>query len=284
MATTKKNKPAAAKKPATAKQPDHDGHKAVSRSKPKHPEGTAAQPEEKRTKTTAKTTTKGKAKGKAATAAGKRTSAKPKAAGAERRSAAKVRKPKPASPHPARAAAEGNGHHERQAAQSPAPALAAGPKRPRTEREERISLGLFQALEDYASSHQLGRVMAHGRFDWGEIEDPGLDPDLAFVSFERWAGYRHVPTHLPWHVVPDLVVEIVRDSEETAPISRWLEAYFQAGVRRVWVVYPEQLKVHDYESVSASRVVGRDQALVGGEMLPGFQLPLRKLMADSAAH
>ncbi len=153
-------------------------------------------------------------------------------------------------------------------------------KTARSPQAEQVFLNLFEALEGHAKSQNLGHVVKDAQFDWGEIENPDLHPDLAFVSFERWAAYRHVPKDLTWHVVPDLVVEVVRGSEQTEPISSWLEHYFHAGVNRVWVVYPDQLKIHDHESLSSSRVLDRNQALEGGAILPGFQMPLKALLAE----
>ena len=149
----------------------------------------------------------------------------------------------------------------------------------RSTRAEEIFLSLFEALEAHAKSQGIGQVAQDAQFDWGETGNQELSPDLAFVSFERWAAYRHVPKDLTWHVVPDLVVEIVRESEETEPISMWLEQYFHAGVNRVWVVYPDQLKIHDHESLSSSRIIDRDQTLDGGTILPGFQMPVKAMAA-----
>jgi Uma2 family endonuclease len=105
---------------------------------------------------------------------------------------------------------------------------------------------------------------------------------LAFVSFDRWAPYRHVPKDLTWHIVPDLVVEIVRESEQTEPISTWLDHYFRAGVHRVWVVYSNELEVHDHDSPDSARVIDRTETLDGGTILPGFQLALKALTGDDA--
>ncbi len=154
------------------------------------------------------------------------------------------------------------------------------PKAARSPDAERLFLNLFEALEAHAKARAIGHVTKDTRFDWGDIGEQELHPDLAFVSFDRWAAYRHVPKELTWHVVPDLVVEIIRGSEQTEPISAWLEQYFQAGVNRVWVIYPDQLKVHDHESLESSRVLGRDQVLDGGAILPDFQLPLKELLRE----
>jgi hypothetical protein len=162
------------------------------------------------------------------------------------------------------------------------PAAATTPGTPRkavrSPQAEQVFLRLFEALDAHAKSQRIGHVAQDPQFDWGEAGNQELNPDLAFVSFDRWAPYRHVPKELPWHVVPDLVVEIVRGSEHTEPISTWLEHYFQAGVNRVWVVYPDQLKIHDHDSLASSRVINSDQTLDGGSILPGFQMSVKALI------
>ena len=153
-------------------------------------------------------------------------------------------------------------------------------KAARSQQAERIFLSLFEALDAHAKSQGIGHVAQDAQFDWGEAGNQELQPDLAFISFDRWAAYRHVPKGLTWHVVPDLVVEIIHRSEQTEPISALLNHYFRAGVNRVWMVYPDQLKIHDHDSLSSARVLDRDQSLDGGSVLPGFQLPLKELLTE----
>lgn len=164
-----------------------------------------------------------------------------------------------------------------------APAAESAPgtqrKAGRSPQAEQVFLSLFEALDAHAKSQGIGHVVQDAQFDWGETGNQELSPDLAFVSFDRWAPYRHVPKELTWHVVPDLVVVIVRGSEQTEPISTWLDHYFHAGVNRVWVVYPDQPKIHDHDSLTSSRVLDREQTLDGGSILPGFQMPVKALIA-----
>jgi Uma2 family endonuclease len=152
----------------------------------------------------------------------------------------------------------------------------ATPKPARSDVAERAYGNLRIALEVYTRLYGRGHVTGEAHFDWGEAEAENLSPDLAFVSYERWAPYRHVPKN-HWHVVPDLVVEIIRNSEQSAQLNNWLDAYFRSGVRRVWVVYPEQSKVHDHESLSSAHVLQGQDVIDGGDMLPGFRLAVREL-------
>ena len=102
--------------------------------------------------------------------------------------------------------------------------------------------------------------------------DLDLRPDLAFISCERWAQCRHVPTNHVWHVVPDLVVEIIRSSEQTEKLSDSLEAYFRSGVNRVWIIYPEQLKIHDHDSLSSSGSLAATTRSTAGPSCLDFSL------------
>jgi len=153
-----------------------------------------------------------------------------------------------------------------------------GSAAPRSESESQIVQRLFSALDECAKSRGMGHVAQDALFDWGESTEQELHPDLAFVSFERWAPYRHVPTPHIWHVVPDLVVQVKRKSEPADRLGSCLECYFQSGVRRGWVVDPDKGKIHDHESPSSARALGHGQVIDGGEVLPGFEFPVGEVM------
>jgi Uma2 family endonuclease len=141
-------------------------------------------------------------------------------------------------------------------------------------------LNLSQALGAFASSHRLGRIAHHMRFDWGEIENPDLQPELAYVSYDRWAEYRHVPSTLTWHVVPDLVVEIAERSMNRGGLDSRLKDYFRAGVARVWLIDPSKSQIVEYQSPSDSRTFQRDQKIEGGDIIPGFELSVKELARE----
>ena len=62
-------------------------------------------------------------------------------------------------------------------------------------------------------------------------------------------------------------------------IARKLQEYFQAGVRLVWIVDPKTQTAQAYTAPTKFRKIGKDQALTGGAVLPGFTLPLKDLFA-----
>ena len=77
--------------------------------------------------------------------------------------------------------------------------------------------------------------------------------------------------------MPDLAVEIISLTNTADEVAGKLEEYYQAGVRLVWVVYPVQMKIYVYTSTSQIRVLSPGDELDGGDVLPGFRLPLREL-------
>jgi Uma2 family endonuclease len=103
-------------------------------------------------------------------------------------------------------------------------------------------------------------------------------PDFAFVSFDRWPIDRPMPPRgNAWDVVPDLAVEVTSPTDFAAEQLRKVWEYFQAGVRLVWIVYPNERCVHVYEAWNRVRILTEADILDGGVVLPGFQYPLDRL-------
>src|SRR5262245_56011762 len=59
-----------------------------------------------------------------------------------------------------------------------------------------------------------------------------------------------------------------------------LREYFTAGVRLVWYVDPVLQEVHVYTALDRREVLTADHTLHGGEVLPGFTLRVRQLLAE----
>ncbi len=59
-----------------------------------------------------------------------------------------------------------------------------------------------------------------------------------------------------------------------------IDEYFRAGVELVWVIYPVQRIVHVYESMKRIRVLLGTEEIDGGQVVPGFRLPLTALFQE----
>ncbi|MFI5458264.1 MAG: Uma2 family endonuclease [Isosphaerales bacterium] len=132
-------------------------------------------------------------------------------------------------------------------------------------------------LDRYADENLIGRAVIEMIFDLRPHVNRERRPDVAFVSFERWARDRRIPRARSWAVVPELAVEIVSLTNTADGVADKLEEYYKAGVRLVWVVYPGQSKVYAYTSTTEVRVLALGDVLDGGDVLPGLRLPLREL-------
>ena len=115
-------------------------------------------------------------------------------------------------------------------------------------------------------------------------EEPRLRrrPDLAFVSSERWPVDKPAPSAAAWDVVPDLAVEVVSPTDPAGDVQAKIAEYFGVGVRLVWVVYPDQAEVYVYDSPRVVRILGREDTVDGGSVLPGFAMPLAEVFEAEA--
>jgi Uma2 family endonuclease len=154
---------------------------------------------------------------------------------------------------------------------------------PKSARETRLRSNLDQILGSFAWDRTLGLVDAEMLFLIDKSRNLQRRPDVSFVSYQRWPKGKPVPATPAWEVVPDLAVEIVSASNEAYEVLEKLEDYFACGVRRVWVVYPPFLKVYDYASTTSVRILTRADLLSGGEVVPGFEVPLSQLFEDPTA-
>jgi len=79
------------------------------------------------------------------------------------------------------------------------------------------------------------------------------------------------------HGVPTLIVEILSKSDRLEEVDQWLAAYRDAGVPLVWVVDTTDRTVTIYRQGEEPTMVNAKQELTGGDLLPGFCVPVAKL-------
>jgi Uma2 family endonuclease len=106
---------------------------------------------------------------------------------------------------------------------------------------------------------------------------------VAFVPAGRWPRHRPIPDGDSWPVLPDLCAEVVGPNDRAGRVRGLVADYLCAGVRLVWVLYPELGLADVYEAADRVRVLGRADALDGGPVLPGFRLPLADLFPPPEA-
>ncbi|QDU23147.1 Uma2 family endonuclease [Urbifossiella limnaea] len=143
-----------------------------------------------------------------------------------------------------------------------------------------IATILTLALGNYGMGRNVGMPYTEMLIKLPINRDRSRKPDVIFVPFTTWARGRRLPDTAAWDIVPDLCVEVVSPTDRAGDLNNKIEEYLEAGVRQVWVVYPETAVVDVYEPSSAARRLTRADTLDGGTVLPGFTLPLAELLWD----
>ena len=141
----------------------------------------------------------------------------------------------------------------------------------------RIASRLVGMMWPHADTNRLGEVVGEVLFRLPLETDRHRNrrPDVAFVSYERWARGKPVSYRdNAWDVVPDLAVEVVSPNDCADELMEKTREYFEAGVRLVWIVYPRQRLVYVYDSFMSVRIVTAEASLDGGTVLPGVSVPL----------
>jgi Uma2 family endonuclease len=138
--------------------------------------------------------------------------------------------------------------------------------------ESWLAMALVRILGNFVVDRGLGIVTGEA----GTMRlMPGLVriPDVAFISLQRLPG-GEIPRQPIPNLAPDLAVEVLSESNTKQEMERKLRDYFRAGVQLVWYIDPKARTVRVYSTPSRSKLLGKEQILEGGQVLPGFALPL----------
>ncbi len=143
--------------------------------------------------------------------------------------------------------------------------------------EARLGSLIAHFIEKYLDDHDLG--ITTGADSMMRIV-PGRVrlPDVSFISWDRLPN-RELPAEAIADLVPDLAVEVLSVSNTRREMERKRREYFQGGARLVWELDPRKQTARVYTDVDQFQEIGPDGSLEGGEVLPGFVLPLQQLFA-----
>jgi Uma2 family endonuclease len=125
----------------------------------------------------------------------------------------------------------------------------------------------------YSNATLPGRVLVgEGGFRLESNPDSVIAPDVAFMRAER------VPPKSnrdDWgRVPPDAVVEVLSPSNTKAEVDRKVGVYRRAGVPLIWVANTRRETITAYTRDGRVRVYRVGEDLDGGEVLPGFRVPV----------
>jgi Uma2 family endonuclease len=135
-----------------------------------------------------------------------------------------------------------------------------------------IAMLVGESLSAYARQRGLGKVAAaETGFILRRSPDTVRAPDVGFVRKERLVqteGYFPGP--------PDLAVEVIARSDTYSEFNAKVLDWLRSGARLI-VVDPSQQSAAMHRSLTETQRVDIDGALDGGDVVPGWTLPLREL-------
>jgi len=143
----------------------------------------------------------------------------------------------------------------------------------RTMRMGGVATELMIHLANHVDANKLGHAFGPCGFQLAWEPDTVLAPAAAFVrgdpSDELSESYHQGP--------PDLAVELVCPSEWPNHLDVKVSEWLAAGCPMLVVVNPRQRIATVYRSRSDIVELTEDDVLDGGDVVPGWKLPLREL-------
>ena len=139
-----------------------------------------------------------------------------------------------------------------------------------------IIFNISTPLHQFVKTHKLGRIIgAEGGCIIGRNPDTVRAPDVAFISASRLPDGKLPKKFFPG--APDLAVEVMSPSDTAEELDEKIQDWLAAGTRVAWIVNPKSQTVTVYDSPSTFRILHLNDSITGGDLLPGFILPLREI-------
>ena len=142
----------------------------------------------------------------------------------------------------------------------------------------RIAMELSSPLHQYVKLNKLGRVYAaETGFKLESNPDTVRAPDIAFIRQERVQEVGSTRGY--WIGTSDLAVEVNSPSDTVSEVEEKVAEWLEGGTRLVWVVGPKLKTVTVYRSLTDIITLTEKDTLDGGEVVPGFQIPVAEIFA-----
>lgn len=142
----------------------------------------------------------------------------------------------------------------------------------------RIIMELAVPLGQYVKTAKLGKVYAaETGFRIRSNPDTVIAPDIAFIRQERVEAVGRVKGY--WEGPPDLAVEVVSPGDTASEVEEKAQTWLEAGTNQVWIISPRLRTITIYRSPSEISTLTEKDRLDGGEVVPGFSIPVTDIFA-----
>jgi Uma2 family endonuclease len=130
-----------------------------------------------------------------------------------------------------------------------------------------IRLGTF--IEKQGS----GRLVTEVRSRIPDDAHNARQPDISYFADDT----RPVVTQGAVPLLPDLAIEVKSPSDSFVGMREKANYYLDNGSRLVWLVFPTERQIEIHTADAPITTLGMADTLTGGDVLPGFALPLHEL-------
>ena len=142
-----------------------------------------------------------------------------------------------------------------------------------------VTMDIAGPLHQHVRENNLGAVYgAETGFIITQNPDTVRAPDVAFVRRARLERAGDVKSY--WIGQPDLAVEVVSPGDTVAEVEEKVAEWLEAGTGAVWVVSPKLRTVTVYRSLTDIVTLTEQDTLDGGNVVPGFQLPISLIFSE----
>jgi Uma2 family endonuclease len=101
-------------------------------------------------------------------------------------------------------------------------------------------------------------------------------PDAAWVESSRWQALTPEQRQTFPPIAPDFVIELRSRTDSLTSLQEKMQEYLNSGVRLGWLFNPQDQQVEVYRLGADKQVYDLPVELSGGEVLPGFILPVER--------
>ncbi len=147
-------------------------------------------------------------------------------------------------------------------------------KAPMSYFEDSLTTVLATFLHTYLWQHRLGKGFTAGAI----YEMSGGNfrlPDFTVCLKDKFPSGK--VERVPYvDFAPDLAVEVLSAGHTPAEIERNRRELFDSGTRLIWVVDPATRTVDVFTSPDDKTTLTEHDTLTGGDLLPGFELPIHE--------
>ena len=143
-------------------------------------------------------------------------------------------------------------------------------------RESYVAARIIYLLLGFIEARKLGFVFTSelGYKCFGNRETLRR-PDVSFISSVRLKGDQIDSGYLT--IPPDLAIEVVSPNDFAYEVEQKVEQYLEAGIRMVWVVFPNTKTINIFHSDRSVQKLSEADTITAGDVIPGFSAPVRAI-------